>query len=67
VRVTTGAPVAEIVAATQTFDLVVMATHGRSGMSHFLMGSVAERVVQGSRCSVFVVKQPPVKAPEIER
>jgi nucleotide-binding universal stress UspA family protein len=65
VRVATGAPVTEIVAAAKDFDLVVMATHGRTGVGHFLMGSVAERVVQGASCSVFVVKQRPPRVLEI--
>lgn len=56
VEVATGAPVTEIVEHSGHHDLVVMATHGRTGMRHFLMGSVAERVVQGAQCSVLVVK-----------
>jgi universal stress protein A len=35
-------------------DLVVMATHGRKGMRHFLIGSVAERVIRQSSCPVLV-------------
>jgi nucleotide-binding universal stress UspA family protein len=37
-------------------DLVVMATHGRTGLKRFALGSVAERVVQHAPCPVFVVK-----------
>jgi universal stress protein A len=37
-------------------DLVIMATHGRSGLSHLLMGSVAERVIRTARCPVLVVR-----------
>jgi nucleotide-binding universal stress UspA family protein len=55
-RVTTGSPTGEIVDASQNTDLVIMGTHGRAGLSHFLMGSVAERVVQGAHCSVLIVK-----------
>ena len=40
-----------------TPDLVVMGTHGRSGMSHLLLGSVAERLVRGSRAPVLTVKR----------
>jgi universal stress protein A len=40
----------------EDIDLIVMATHGRSGLSHALMGSVAERVVQHSRAPVLTVK-----------
>lgn len=37
-------------------DLVVMGTHGRTGVSHFLLGSVAERVVQKAPVPVLVVR-----------
>ena len=37
-------------------DLVIMATHGRTGLSHLLMGSVAERVIRTARCPVLVVR-----------
>jgi nucleotide-binding universal stress UspA family protein len=40
------------------YDLIVMSTHGHSGLKHFHLGSVAERVVRGSHCDVLVVKQP---------
>jgi universal stress protein A len=36
-------------------DLIMMATHGRSGLSHLFLGSVAERVVRSSRCPVLTV------------
>ena len=55
-QVVTGSPVREISNASANADLIVMGTHGRSGVSHFLMGSVAERVVQAAKCSVLVVK-----------
>ncbi len=38
-------------------DLVVVGSHGRSGFEHFLLGSVAEKVVNNAPCSVQVVKQ----------
>ena len=41
------------------FDLIVMGTHGRKGMAHLMMGSVAERVVRTARCPVMTVKMPP--------
>ena len=56
--VVTGSPVREILRASETHDLIVMGTHGRSGLSHFLLGSVAERTIQGAQCSVLVVKGP---------
>lgn len=37
-------------------DLVIMSTHGRSGLSHLLMGSVAEQVIRTARCPVLVVR-----------
>jgi nucleotide-binding universal stress UspA family protein len=39
-------------------DLMVMGTHGRSGLAHALIGSVAERVVRKARCPVLVVPPP---------
>ena len=39
-------------------DLIVMGTHGRHGMAHVLMGSVAERVVRTAACPVLVVPRP---------
>jgi nucleotide-binding universal stress UspA family protein len=40
-------------------DLVIMSTHGRSGLAHVLMGSVAERVVRSAPCPVLVVRPAP--------
>ncbi|MDX1947931.1 MAG: universal stress protein [Pirellulaceae bacterium] len=39
-------------------DLIVMATHGRKGLTRMLMGSVAEAVVRRAGCPVLTVKQP---------
>lgn len=39
-------------------DLIVMGTNGRSGLSHLLVGSVAERVVRNAPCPVLTVRQP---------
>src|SRR5262249_7345095 len=36
-------------------DLIVMATHGRTGLSHLLLGSVAERVVRAATCPVLTL------------
>jgi nucleotide-binding universal stress UspA family protein len=38
-------------------DLIVMPSHGRTGLSHILVGSVAERVVRLSHCPVLVLKK----------
>ena len=37
-------------------DLIVMTTHGRTGLSHALMGSVAEKVVRQAPCPVLTIK-----------
>ncbi len=39
-------------------DLLVLGTHGRTGLEHALMGSVAERVVRKARCPVLTVRPP---------
>lgn len=39
-------------------DLIVMGTHGRTGVSHLLVGSVAERVVRTAPCPVLTVRHP---------
>ncbi len=38
-------------------DLILMGTHGRRGLQHFLLGSVAEEVLKHSPCSVEVIKE----------
>ena len=55
-----GAPFLEIIhtAQTEAVDLIVMATHGRSGLAHVLMGSVAERVVNKAHCAVLTIRHP---------
>jgi universal stress protein A len=39
-------------------DLVVMGTHGRTGLRHLLLGSVAERTLRAAHCPVLTVKAP---------
>jgi nucleotide-binding universal stress UspA family protein len=39
-------------------DLIVVTTHGRTGLSHVLIGSTAERIVQHAPCPVLTVKHP---------
>ena len=58
-NVITGRPSQAIVeyAAAGHFDLIVMGTHGRTGLSHALLGSVAERVVQKAPCGVLTVRE----------
>src|SRR5438046_874347 len=45
-------------AANSKIDLIVVGTHGRGGVAHLLMGSVAERVVRTARCPVLTVRHP---------
>jgi nucleotide-binding universal stress UspA family protein len=58
----TGVPCSAIVdfAADNHIDLIVMASHGRSGISRLLMGSIAEGVLRKATCPVLIVKQPSV-------
>jgi len=55
-----GDPAQEIVHYVRDagIDLIVMGTHGRTGLERVLMGSVAERVLRDAPCSVLVVKLP---------
>jgi nucleotide-binding universal stress UspA family protein len=43
-------------AETEGHDLIVMGTHGRTGVRHWLYGSVAEKVVRGAPCPVLTVR-----------
>lgn len=59
-----GVPSIEIIRAAEKHhvDLIVMGTHGRTGLAHILLGSTAERVIQRAACPVLTVKgtvQPP--------
>ena len=56
-----GYPATVIVeeAESQGADLVVLGTHGHTGIKHLLLGSIAERVVQHSPCPVLTVKPLP--------
>jgi universal stress protein A len=53
-----GNPAEEVGKAEHEFgiDLVVMATHGRTGVSHLVLGSVAERVVREAVCPVLTIR-----------
>ena len=50
-----GHPADQIIKQAEDYDLVVMGTMGKSGLSHLLMGSVAEKVVRHSPVPVLVV------------
>ena len=58
-----GEPFREIVkfSRDEKIDLIVMATHGRTGVAHVLMGSVAEKVVRHSPVPVLTVKPQSVR------
>jgi nucleotide-binding universal stress UspA family protein len=62
-----GVPFLEIirVARTKGVDLIVMATHGRTGLSHALMGSVTEKVVRKASCPVVSIRPVGVEAEAI--
>ncbi len=54
-----GVPFQEILdtAKARQVDLIIMGTHGRTGLLHVLLGSVAEKVVRLAPCSVLVARQ----------
>jgi nucleotide-binding universal stress UspA family protein len=56
--VDTGTPHRTIVETAEALkaDLIVMATHGRSGLGHTFIGSVAERVVRTAPCPVLTIR-----------
>jgi nucleotide-binding universal stress UspA family protein len=43
-------------AKKHAIDLIVMSTHGRTGFSHWAFGSIAEKVLKGAPCPVFLVR-----------
>ena len=56
-RVESGDPTRRILAlAAEGYDLIVLGTHGRTGLSHLLLGSVAEKVSRGAPCPVVTVR-----------
>lgn len=63
----TGGDIVKVAESTQA-DMIVMATHGRTGFAHALIGSIAERVVRTAPCPVLTLKAPEQQnAPAIER
>lgn len=56
-----GVPTEEILGLARRggYDLVVMGTHGRTGLGHVLLGSVAETVVRKAPCAVLTTRMPP--------
>lgn len=56
--VSTGIPFVEITtyAQAEAIDLIIIATHGRTGVEHILFGSTAEKIIRKSPCPVLVVR-----------
>ena len=62
VRIGAAADNIQEVAREQQVDLIVMGTHGRRGLAHMFLGSVAERVVRGAPCPVLTTHAEPEAA-----
>jgi len=60
VKIKTGKPFLEIIdtAAEENVDLIIIATHGHSGVEHILFGSTAEKVVRKAPCPVLTLREP---------
>lgn len=58
--VKTGKPFVEIIetAREENIDLIIIATHGHSGVEHILFGSTAEKVVRKAPCPVLTLREP---------
>ena len=58
-----GVPFLEVLNAAKEkeVDLIVLGTHGRTGLAHALIGSVAEKVVRNAACPVLTIKHPQYK------
>lgn len=50
-------------AKEKSIDLIIMGTHGRGGMAHLLLGSVAERIVRTAPCPVLTVRTATAEVP----
>jgi len=57
-RVDIGDPAEQLLtlARERNVDLFIISTHGHSGLSHLVMGSVAEKIIRHASCPVFVVR-----------
>ena len=53
-------------ADTQACDMIIMGTHGRTGLRHLLFGSVAEYVLQHAHCPVMTIRMRPTKEADHE-
>jgi nucleotide-binding universal stress UspA family protein len=56
----TGKPFVEIVetAAEEDIDLIIIASHGHTGVEHLLFGSTAEKVIRKAPCPVLTLREP---------
>jgi nucleotide-binding universal stress UspA family protein len=63
-RLENGDPVDVIleVAESAGCDMIVVGTHGRTGLARMIMGSVAEQIIRRSKCPVLAVKKPHVES-----
>jgi nucleotide-binding universal stress UspA family protein len=59
-NIVVGRPFLEIIryAREKVIDLIIIGTHGRSGLGHVLLGSVAEKVVRKAPCPVLSIRHP---------
>lgn len=59
-RMLSGTPAHEItrLAKDEDVDLIVIGTHGRTGLTRVVLGSVAEKVVRKAHCPVLTIRQP---------
>lgn len=67
-RVLHAGPAGEVIcwlAEQRGCDLIVMGTHGRSGLTHLLLGGVAEYVMRHARCPVVTVRDRPANEPPL--
>src|SRR3569623_3627512 len=56
-QLVSGPPAARVAGIAPPHDLIVMGTHGRTGLSRVLLGSVAERVVRQAPCSELIARE----------
>ena len=67
-RVLHAGPPSEVIcwlAQERECDLIIMGTHGRTGLRHLLFGSTAEYVLQHARCPVLTIRQRPKDEPPL--
>ena len=58
IKIVEGNPAKTILQESENYDLIVMGTLGRTGLTKLIMGSVAEKIIQNAKCPVMVVKSP---------